>query len=314
MSVLEKLQGKYLVLGASGFIGRNIYEYLQSLNLNVYGTYHTNSFSQGIPVDLESYYQINQILKEFQFDYVFMCNAKTYGIGITSKTPEEMVRANIVMNANVLDACYKNKVKKVVFISSSTVYQDSNKVLEEDMLDLNKDPFPLYQGVGWVKRYTEILCKFYNSLGLNTVVVRPTNIYGKYDSFQEGISHFIPAVVKRALEKQVPFKVWGSGKVVKDFIHIEDFIRDLFEVFIYHNSSDPINICSGKVYSVKESVEIILRACNHNSEPEYDLTKLDSVPCRILSKKKFIKLFGKKSYIPLETGIIDVKNWIEAEL
>jgi len=302
---------RYLILGGSGFIGRNICEFLRAKGHDVVGTSFSNSNSDW-KLDLTSYIQIESLLKLGSFDYVIMAAAKTYGIDISAKTPEAMVRENIIMNVNTLDACLKAGIKKVLFISSSTVYQDLkySEVLKEEQLDLNKDPYFLYQGVGWVKRYTEQLCKFYYSRGLKSVVVRPTNIYGKYDSYREGTSHFIPAIVKRALNKEDPFKVWGTGNVQKDYIHVDDFIRDSMDLFEIYNTPDPVNICSGRVYKVKEAVDIILQECKHDVRPHYDITKLDSPALRILSKIKFKSILGLRNYIPLEEGIHDVINWI----
>lgn len=307
---------RYLVIGGSGFIGRNICEYLQKQGYDVTGTYFSNSYDTGITyqIDLTKYESINTLLKLGSFDYVIMSAAKTYGINISATTPEVMVRENIIMNVNVLDACLKNNINKVLYISSSTVYQDSNKILQEDDLDLNFDPYPLYLGVGWVKRYTEQLCKFYHSRGLNCVVVRPTNIYGKYDSYTEDTSHFIPAIVKRAIDKQNPFKVWGNGNVMKDYIYIDDFVRDVLDLLEIHNTPDPINICSGKVYTVKEAVDIILRKCSHKVAPEYDKSQLDSVPMRLLSKKKLTALLGLREYQSLITGIDNVIEWIKSDM
>lgn len=312
---MNDLDGTFLVTGGSGFVGRNIIEYLKSQGKHVYGTYFLSGNSDFF-LDLTDNGRTSNLLQLNDIDYVIMAAAKTYGIGISASTPEAMVRENIIMNVNTLDACLKAGVKKVLFISSSTVYQDSkySEVWTEDQLDLNKDPYFLYQGVGWVKRYTEQLCKFYHSRGLDVVVVRPTNIYGRYDSYKEGASHFIPAIVKRAVDKQTPFTVWGSGNVQKDYIHVDDFSRDCMDLYNIYNTPDPINICSGQIYTVKEAVKIILDVCEHKVVPQYDSSKLDSPASRILSKKKFKSLLGIRKYISLEDGVKDVMNWIKEDM
>jgi len=111
------LDGKILVLGASGFIGRNLYEYLKTKGCDVTGHQHTKNFGDFVNCDLSDYRRTKALL--IGYDYVFMMAAKTFGLGVLSTKPESLVRENIVMNANVLQACYECGVKKVLMVSSS---------------------------------------------------------------------------------------------------------------------------------------------------------------------------------------------------
>jgi len=294
-------KGKILVTGASGFIGRNLYDTLKTVGYDVIGTQYSKHMGDLITCDLTSYNQARRILDGV--DYVFMVATKTYGAHTCTNDPCALVREGIIMNANLLDACYKKRVKKVIFISSSVVYQDAFKPLSEEDLDLNKDPYPLYMGVGWVKRYTEQLCRFYSKLGMEINIVRPTNVYGKYDKLEEEKSHFVPAVISRAIKRDNPFIVWGTGNNQKDLIYIDDFIRDILLVFKKHKGIDPINICSGELHSIKEIVETILDIRQHKVNIIYDTTKPDSVPYKCILKNKFNSLFGKQKYTPLREGL-----------
>lgn len=303
---------KILCTGASGFVGRNLYEFLKSQDLNVTGTYNSNGFKGLKYLDLTSK-GIMDFFKIHKFKYVFMAATKTYGAGIMAKSPEALVTDNIIMNANTLDACFKNNVKKVLFISSSCVYQEAYHALTEDELDLNKPPYKLYEGVGWVKRYTEQLCKFYSGLGMPCVAVRPTNIYGKYDKYGEG-AHFIPSIIKRYLEVQNPLQIWGKGHSFKNLIYINDFIRDILKVFVGYDSPEPLNLCSDNYHSIKEIVDKITTLKKGYIDIVYDPTKPDSIPYRAISRNKFDSILGKEEYTDLLRGLTETKTWMKNEL
>ncbi len=304
---------RILITGASGFVGRNLYNELKQRECNVVGTYCTKFIDEMIKCDTTEFKEIRKLVEGA--DQVYMLATKTYGAGVMTTNPEGLVRENIIMNANTLQACYEAKVKKVLYLSSSTVYQEAFHPLEESELDLNKEPFPLYQGVGWVKRYTEKLCEFYNTLGMNIVVVRPTNIYGLYDKYEEGKSHFIPAIIKRVLEGQNPLIVWGRGKSIKDVVYVDDFVRDIMIVMKYHKTVEPLNLCSGELYTIKTICRTIINEANKIGTPMiFDETKPDSIPYRAISRNKFDSLYGKNTYTNLNKGIKNVVEWMKGEL
>jgi nucleoside-diphosphate-sugar epimerase len=299
---------KILITGASGLIGRNLFELFQKNNLNVIGTYYKKPVKDLTYCDLTDLEQVKQIVKDVR--YIFLLAAKTYGAEMMKTNPSALVADTIAMNTNVLEAVKGMNIKKIMFVSSSVVYQESFKPLAEEDLDLNKNPYPLYMGVGWVKRYLEKICEFYSQLGLPINIVRPTSIIGKYDKYEEGKSHFVPAIIKRVVEKQSPLKIWGNGNDIKNLLDIDDFIRDMLKVFISYNGVDPFNLCSDEQVTVKEVVDIVLQEANYLIEPIYDITKPTSIPYKSLIRNKFDSIFGKEEYTPLNISIKKIINWI----
>lgn len=305
---------KILITGASGFVGRNLYNKFKTDGLNVIGTYFSRKFDDLVYCDLTDFKQLKNVFDINDIKYVFMCNAKTYGAGTMKVDPNCLVRENLHMNSNILDLSYQYKIKKLMFISSSTIYQEANYPICEDELDLNKPTYKLYTGVGGGKRYTEQLCHFYQGLGLNCNIIRPTGIYGQFDKHEEKKSHFMPAIIKRVLQKQDPLVIWGTGYSVRNMIYIDDLIRDMLKVFMSYNKSDAFNVCSDRTCTIREIVNIILSLTNTNTKPIYDITKPDAIPYRNLSRIKFDSYFGKESYLSLEEGIQKVINWMKQEL
>ena len=263
--------------------------------------------------DLTDYKQINNLIEKLNIKYIFMLAAKSYGIGTLKDSPTAMARDTITMDSNILEAAFHNKVKKIMYVSSSTVYQESFKPLSEEDLDLNQDPYRIYMGVGWVKRYVEKLCEFYSQLGLNINIVRPTNVYGPHDKYQEGKAHVIPAIIKRALEGQNPLVIWGQGYCIKDLIYIDDFIRDMLKVTMYHNEVDAFNLCSCISLTINEIVDVILKNFEGLTKV-YDITKPESIPYKSVLRNKLDSLYGKESYMSIDEGIKKTILWLKKEL
>jgi len=303
---------KILVTGASGLLGRNLFEFLKGQGLNVVGTYFSKNVEGLTYCDLTDLQQVKNIVKDVK--YIFLLAAKTYGAGVMKDNPTALVTDTVAMNTNVLEAVKGTDIKKIMFVSSSVVYQDSFKPLQESDLDLNQDPYPLYMGVGWVKRYLEKVCEFYSQLGLPINIVRPTSIYGKYDKYEEGKSHFVPAIIKRVLEKQDPLIIWGTGKDIKSLIYVDDIIRDMLKIFMNYDGVDAFNLCSDELMTVNDVVNNVIYYISHNSKPIYDITKPGSIPYKSLVRNKLDSILGKENYTPFKVGIRNVIEWMKGEL
>jgi len=303
---------KILITGASGLVGRNLFELFKKHNLNVVGTYHNNEVEGLTYCDLTDLEQVKEITRDVK--YVFLLAAKTYGAKVMKENPFALVTDTVSMNTNVLQAVKDIDVKKIMFVSSSVVYQDSFKPLEENDLDLNQDPYPLYMGVGWVKRYLEKICQFYSQQGLNINIVRPTAIYGKYDKYEEGKSHFVPAIIKRALDKEDPFVVWGTGNDIKNLIYVDDVIRDMLKIMMNYDGVDAFNLCSDDEIIVSDVVDTILYYISYNTKPIYDTNKPSAIPYKSLVRNKLDSILGRENYVPLKVGMREVITWMEKEL
>lgn len=306
---------KVLICGASGMSGHNLFDLMQQFGADVKGTclsrqdYYTDGRQMFEPCDFTNDVETDMFFEIYQFDYVFICCAQTYNAQMCKDSPQSMVLPNIQMTGNILRNCLEHKVKRVLYVSSSTVYQPSFEPMSEDDLDLNQDPNLLYMGVGWAKRYMEQMCRFYSILGLETVVVRPTNIYGQYDKTDEKYQHVIPALVQRALSKPDVFKVYGNGRAVKNFIFAQDFARDCAIVMANYKTPDPINLTSNEEVTIDQVVKIIISHMEYSPIIIHTSKEVDRVPYRALSRQKFDALFGKQEYRPIKDGLKDVIEW-----
>lgn len=300
------------IAGASGFVGSNLYKRL--CNSNVKGSCFSKEKNGLVKCDFRDYGQtLNAISGS---DIVFMCAAQTYGADIMHSDPECLIFDNININSNILRACKELSVSKVVFISSSTVYQESFRPLTEEDYDMNKQPYSLYQGVGWMKRYIEQLCRFYHdTYGMNISIVRPTAIYGPGDKIGKG-AHVIPALIERtiSLDEIDCLEVWGKGYAVKDYIYIDDFISMLLNVARGYDSIEPINISTSVGTHIYDVVKHILGYSKKDVIVKYMKDKPEAIPYRVLSNEKYKALFGEPCFISIEKGLERTYAWIKSYL
>jgi len=307
------MRGKnILVAGGSGLIGMNLVKQLKPLKANVLSTYYSRKpHSTGTNCEYFDFTRFEHCLKATRkIDYCFICAYQSAGIKALHENPSASLLPNLKIAAGLLEACSRNKVKRVVLVSSSTVYQENRSPIKETQLDLNKPPYKLYTGIGWLNRYIEQLAKLYHKKGILEIgIVRPSYVYGPYDNFDERRSHVIPALIKRALNKERPFIVWGSGSVVRDFIYAEDLADGLIEVMDKYCAGKAINISSGKGNSIRKLVDIVLDACHYRIKPRYDKTKPTSIGYRVLDNGKFTSLFGNKKCTSLKQGIENTVKW-----
>jgi GDP-L-fucose synthase len=306
---------KIVVTGGSGFIGTNLLKKLSPNYKNIISNYYTN----------ENFFRVNEVIylkanlenkddceKICQgADLVIMCAANSSGAGVMEKTPLVHLTPNIIMNVNMLEAAYKENVKKFIFISSNTVYPFVDYAVKEN--DANFDFYYKYYVVGWMKRFTEIVCDIYSSKitnPMNSVVLRPGNLYGPYDKFDDEKSKVIPALIKRVVKKENPLKVWGDGNDLKDFLYIDDFCEAVIRVIETECNNEIFNIASGEGITIKEILSHIINIENsHDLKIEFDLSKPTMIPKRLIDISKAKKILGFEPKIKFSEGIKKTILW-----
>jgi GDP-L-fucose synthase len=305
-----------LVTGGSGFIGVNLLKELSKLKkykitatyFKAKNFYKVNKVKY-IKTDLEKLKNCHEVCKNI--DIIVMCASNSSGAAVMDKTPLVHLTPNIRMNLNMLEAAYSQGVRKFIFISSNTVYPVSNFAMRE--IDAKFDFFEKYHVVGWMKRFSEIVCEIYSKKIKNpmqTIIVRPGNLYGPHDKFDPAKAKVIPSLIAKIVNRQNPINVWGNGKDLKDFLYIDDFCRALIKIININTDFNTFNIASGKSITIKEVLKILMKIENlRNTRIFYDLSKPTMIPKRLISISKIKKQFAYKSLISIEEGLKRTLNW-----
>lgn len=310
---------RVLITGGTGLVGTNLIRRLLSLGATIRATIHRrkepNVADEGVEYircDLTLAEDCKTAVKGM--DYVFHCAASSLSAATMAKaTLMQRVTPNILMNSQMLEAAYFANIEKFMWPSSTTGYPSSGArpVKEDEMF--NGDPYEKYFAVGWMKRYTEVLCRMYSEklpTPMATVVLRPTSIYGEYDDFEFETSHVLPALIRKVAERHNPIEVWGTGDDIRDLVYVDDFIDAVLLAMQKIESYNPINVGLGKTYSVKELLNMILEIDDYaDAKIVFNPSKPSMIPLRAIDTTKAETVLGFRAKTGLREGIKKTIEW-----
>lgn len=265
---------------------------------------------------------VQQFFKHERIDQVYLAAAKVGGIHANNEYPAEFIYENLMIEANIIHAAHKAGVQKLLFLGSSCIYP---KMAEQPMteaalltgtLEPTNEPYAIAKIAG-IK-----LCESYNrQYGRDYRSVMPTNLYGENDNFHPQNSHVIPAMMRRfheakqAGDKQVV--VWGSGKPMREFLHVNDMAAASVHVMnlandIYQANTQPmlshINVGTGVDCTIRELAETMQKVVGFEGELVFDTTKPDGTPRKLMDVSR-LKALGWQARISLEAGLTDTYDW-----
>ena len=313
------LKNKTIFLaGATGLAGSSIIEHVITNCPNVFirGAYCTadpflkHERVSYIQADLTKREECRRAVRGC--DLAIMAAASTGGAAATTAEPHRQVTDNLVMDSLMLETMYFEGVSRIVYLSSTTVYQEFDGYIREDELDWNKEPHSSYIGVGWAKRSSEKLCWFWHKkYGMEVIIVRCANIYGHYAKFDPETSNFIPALIRKAVDKSDPFEVWGNPAVVRDVIYAGDLAAAVILLSTRGEIKyDIFNLGSGKAVTVGEVVDLALKYARHNpAKIVYSANSPTTIWLRALDCQKIKKTLNWEPTISIDEGIKRTTQW-----
>ena len=303
-----------LILGAGGFIGKNLFEMIINRQQDELVLFDKDTISISpeiasgqmqrcriIKGDFSSKTDFEQLTENIDIVYHLISttlpNNSNQDIG-------KGLMDNVVVTSLLLDACVKNEVKKVVFLSSGgTIYGVSGAVpiLEEAV----NNPI---SGYGLQKITIEKLLYLYRYLyGLDYRIIRLSNPYGKYQK-PDGIQGVVTTFVYKAMKDEI-LSVYGDGSVIRDYIYIEDAIAAILDIVNYTGSFKVFNVGSGIGHSVNEVICIIEKSLRKKVAVEYLENRKADVPVNILDISRYEECFGKWKRLTLEEGIVKTSQY-----
>lgn len=304
-----------LVTGGTGFVGTHFVQELMKCEAKIRIPVHKrkpivqHDNIEIVSADLTNLEDCVRICKGI--DYVFHAAGAVSAAGVTVSNPLSAITVNLILTARLLEAIMSSAIKRVlIFSSGTTAYPATDHPVKEEEM-WNAPPPKVYFGYGWMRRYLELLGEFIaQKSNIGVAICRPTAVYGSYDNFDPKTSHFIPALIHRAVERENPYVVWGTGNEMRDILHVTDLVKGCLLLLEKHAVCDPVNIGYGEAVTVKEVVNIILKAAGHeDAKIEFDITKPTTISARMVDTSKAKKLLNFKPQISLEEGLIDTIKW-----
>ena len=302
---------KILVAGGSGLLGANITNLLLQTKAKVVSSYHRNylNFKKKFYKKF-NFLNFEECLKATKNkDIVFITAVKASGMFNLEKNFFKQNLNNLKLRINLLEACKINKVKKVVWVSSSTIYQPLNKPIKENELNLNLNPYEIYSGDGTTYRYLEDLFMYYSkNFNMNIKIVRTASIYGPYDNFDINYSHVIPGLIKKVLSKNKFLEVYGNPLVTRDFVYVKDLALATI-LLSKHKFNGIINFSSGIPTTISQLSKKIIKASNSKKKIRFINKKKSSAIYRVLDNSKFNNIFKKFKRTNLNRGLTETIEW-----
>lgn len=298
---------KIYIAGHRGLVGSAI---LRKLKAEGYTNliYKTSS-----ELDLRNPVQVNEFFDKENIEFVFLAAAKVGGIVANNEYPADFIRDNLMIQTNVIDASYKNHVKKLLFLGSTCIYPKmAPQPLKEEYLLTGKleptnEPYAIAKIAG-IK-----MCESYNrQYGTKYISAMPTNLYGENDNFDLHSSHVLPALIRKFHEAKVNnnehVEVWGTGTPKREFLYSDDLADACLFLMNNYEGNEIINIGVGEDIPIKDLAYLVKKVTGFKGELKFDTTKPDGTPRKLVDVTK-INTLGWKASTNLEEGLQKAYTW-----
>lgn len=276
-------------------------------------------------LDLMRQDETEKLIQDEKPEVVIVAAARVGGILANNTYRAEFIYDNLMIEANIINAAYKNDVEKLIFLGSSCIYPKlapqplKEEYLLSGYLEYTNEPYAIAKIAGLK------LCEnYYRQYGCNFYSVMPTNMYGPYDNFDLQTSHVLAALIRKFFEAKVKNDnsviIWGTGKPLREFLYVEDFAdaiifmmenieaKDLYDKGVSH-----INIGSGKDLSINDLAEMIADVIGFKGKIVHDESKPDGTPRKLMDVSR-INSLGWKYKTELREGLVKTYKWFKENL
>lgn len=268
-------------------------------------------------LDLLNSEAVDHFFKENQPAYVFLAAAKVGGIIANNTYPVDFLIENLAIQNNVISSAHRYKTKKLLFLGSSCIYPKfAPQPIEENSL-LGGPLEPTNEAYAIAKIAGIKLCQAYRrQYGDNFIAAMPTNLYGPNDNYHPEHSHVIPGLLRRFHEAKLQNKpeitIWGTGTPRREFLYSDDLAEACIFLMKKYNEPEIINIGTGEDITIAELAQLIARITGYQGKLNFDPSKPDGTPRKLLNVSK-INALGWKYTTSLEEGLTQAyQSWLES--
>ncbi|MEL4371501.1 GDP-L-fucose synthase [Shewanella xiamenensis] len=257
-----------------------------------------------------------------KINQVYLAAAKVGGIIANNTYPAEFIYENLTIQNNIIHSAHLAGVQDLLFLGSSCIYPKladqpmTESALLTGTLEPTNEPYAIAKIAG-IK-----MCESYNrQYGRNYRSVMPTNLYGENDNFHPENSHVIPALLRRFHEAKLNgdshVVAWGSGKPMREFLHVDDMAAASIYVMnldqsTYEANTEPmlshINVGTGVDCTIRELVETVAKVVGFKGEIVFDVTKPDGAPRKLMDVSR-LRSLGWQASVALEQGLLATYEW-----
>jgi GDP-L-fucose synthase len=273
-------------------------------------------------LDLLDQAAVRNFFSSNRIDQVYLAAAKVGGIHANNTYPAEFIHENLLIQSNIIHAAHVADVDRLLFLGSSCIYpKHAEQPMREDalltgVLEPTNEPYAIAKIAG-IK-----MCESYNrQYGRRYRSVMPTNLYGPNDNFHPENAHVLPALMRRLHEAQGEGRpavtVWGTGRAMREFLHVDDMARASVFVMemddsVYAANTRPdlshINVGTGEDCTIRQLAEALARVIGYEGRLEFDATKPDGTPRKLMDVSRLTAM-GWRPEIALEDGLEQTYRW-----
>lgn len=292
---------KIYIAGHRGMVGSAIWRRLEKEGFtNLVGR-------KSSELDLRNQNQVEAFFESEKPDYVFLAAAKVGGIKANNTYRGEFLYDNLMIQNNVIHQSYLHGVTKLLFLGSSCIYPKlapqplKEEYLLSGYLEPTNEPYAIAKIAGI--KMCENYCSQY---GCNFISAMPTNLYGPNDNYDSENSHVLPALIRKFVkameEGKDEMEIWGTGKPLREFLHVDDLADAC--LFLMENYNEPafVNVGVGEDITIRKLAELIADLTDYQGSLTFDPSKPDGTPRKLMDVSKLTDM-GWRANIDLRNGI-----------
>lgn len=264
-------------------------------------------------LDLKSREAVFAFFAETKPRYVVLAAAKVGGILANNSYPVDFLSDNLRIQVNVLDAAREFQVERLLFLGSSCIYPKfaAQPIREDSLLTGHLEPTNDAYAVAKIAGIMHVQA-VRRQYGLPWISAMPTNLYGPGDNFSAEGSHVLPALIRRydeaAKSGATSVTNWGTGSPRREFLHVDDMAAACLHLLEHYDGPSQVNVGTGQDVTIKELASIVAAAVNYQGAIEWDSSKPDGTPRKLLDVSALSES-GWNASIDLEVGIQETVRW-----